>query len=630
MEMDRTSIVGIVLIMLLFVTWQYVTAPTAEEIEMEQRYQDSIAALSDQELLEENDPLLAADRRDDDGTSSDSLRQAQYRGRFGAFAPAAFGEDEEVVLENDLIQLTFSTKGGTIRRAELKNYDKVVEQDGNEEVHLPLLLLNDEQNKFEYIIPVNGVSGEGIRTSDLYFEPTVEGNTVFFRAPVEGGGYFEQKYSLEDGTYLIDYDVRFERLNDAIANTAGTVRLYWENHLDKIEKNSQYEGNYSTLYYKPIGDDTDYCSCTSDDVEELDEQPLKWIAGSQQFFTSALIADDRFASAVLTTVADRERLRDDELKVLISEVNLPVGTSASETFGMSFYVGPNEFERLRAIGYDLSDVVSFGSSIFGSINRWIIRPLFNFLASFIGNMGISILVLTLFVKLLLYPLTYKMLVSQSKMQVLKPEIEKLKAKHKDDAQAQQMETMKLYQEYGASPLGGCLPMLVQMPIWFALYRFFPASISFRQENFLWANDLSTYDSILRLPEWVPFMQGHLSLFAVLWAVTTVIYAYYNSRHMDYSAQPMMKYFQYVMPIAFLGFFNSFAAGLTAYLFFSNLFNIIQTVVTKNFIIDNDKLRAKLEENKRKPKKKGGFSARLQEALKEQQRQQAAAQAKKGK
>ena len=629
MEMDRTSIIGIVLIMLLFVTWQYVTAPSAEEIETEQRYQDSIAALSEQELREDNDPLPVADADDPNG-QSDSTRRAGYRGRFGAFAASAFGEEEEVTLENDLLSLTFTTKGGTIRRAELKEYAKVVEQDNDEEVSLPLLLLNDEQNKFEYIIPVNGVSGEGVRSSDLYFEPTVEGNTVILRAPVEGGGYLEQKYTLEDGTYLVDYDVRFEGLNTVMATTGGTVRLYWENHLDKIEKNSQYEGNYSTLYYKPVDDDTDYCSCTSDDTEELDEQPLKWVAGSQQFFTSALIADDRFSSAVLTTVADRDRLPDDELKVLVSELNLPVGSSPSETFGMSFYIGPNEFDRLRAIGYDLSDVVSFGSSIFGSINRWIIRPMFNFLSGFIGNMGVSILVLTLIVKLLLYPLTYKMLVSQSKMQVLKPEIEKLKAKNKDDAQAQQMETMKLYQEYGASPLGGCLPMVVQMPIWFALYRFFPASISFRQENFLWANDLSTYDSILRLPEWIPFMQGHLSLFAVLWAITTVIYAYYNSRHMDYSAQPMMKYFQYIMPIAFLGFFNSFAAGLTAYLFFSNLFNIIQTVVTKNFIIDQTKLRAKLEANKAKPKKKNGFSQRLQEALKEQQRQQAAAQAKKGK
>ena len=626
MEMDRTSIIGIVLIMILFVTWQVVTAPTADEIETEQRYQDSLAALSEQELRADNDPVVTPEG----GEGADSLQQVQYRSRFGAFAPSAAGTDEEVVVENDLIKLTFSTKGGTIRRAELKEYAKVVEQDDKEEVRLPLLLLNDQANKFEYIIPTNGVSGEGVRSSDLYFQPTVEGNTVTLRAPVDGGGYFEQRYSLKDGTYLVDYDVRFEGLNTVMANNNGAVKLYWENHLDKIEKNSDYEGNYSTLYYKPVDDDTDYCSCTSDDTEELDDQHLKWIAGSQQFFTSALIADDRFTSAVLTTVADRDRLRDDELKVLKSEILIPVGTSASETVGMSFYIGPNEFERLRAIGYDLSDVVSFGSSIFGSINRWIIRPMFNFLSSFIGNMGVSILVLTLIVKLLLYPLTYKMLVSQSKMQVLKPEIEKLKAKHKDDAQAQQMETMKLYQEYGASPLGGCLPMVVQMPIWFALYRFFPASISFRQENFLWANDLSTYDSILRLPEWIPFMQGHLSLFAVLWAITTVIYAYYNSRHMDYSAQPAMKYFQYIMPIAFLGFFNSFAAGLTAYLFFSNLFNIIQTIVTKNFIIDQTKLRAKLEANKAKPKKKGGFSARLQEALKEQQRQQAAAQAKKGK
>ncbi|THH34962.1 membrane protein insertase YidC [Neolewinella litorea] len=629
MEMDRTSIIGIVLIMLLFLGWQYVAAPSAAEIELEQRYQDSIAALSETQLRapeeREGEPVTV-----DPSSLTDSARVAQYGGRFGAFAASAVGTDEDVVLENNLIKLTLSTKGGSIRQAELKNYDKVVEQHGKEEVHLPLLLLEDEQNKFEYILPVNGVAGEGVRTSDLYFTPTVEGNTVILRAAVDGGGYLEQKYTLPDDTYLIDYDVRFERLNNVLANTNGTVQLYWENHLDKIENNSQYEANYSTLYYKPVDDDTDYCSCTSDDTEELDDQPLKWVAGSQQFFTSALIADDRFSSAVLTTIADTDRLQDDELKVLISNLNLPVGNSPSETFGMSFYVGPNEFERLRAIGYDLSDVISFGSSIFGSINRWIIRPLFNFLSGFIGNMGIAILVLTLLVKMLVYPLTYKMLVSQSKMQVLKPEIDKLKAKHKDDAQAAQMETMKLYQEYGASPLGGCLPMVLQMPIWFALYRFFPASITFRQENFLWANDLSTYDSVLRLPEWIPFMQGHLSLFAVLWAVTTVIYAYYNSRHMDYSAQPMMKYFQYIMPLAFLGFFNSFAAGLTAYLFFSNVFNILQTLITKNFIIDNEKLRAKLDANKKKPKKKSGFSARLQEALKEQQRAQAAAQAKKGK
>ncbi|WP_238749872.1 membrane protein insertase YidC [Neolewinella maritima] len=627
--MDRTSIIGIVLIMLLFLTWQWVVAPSASEIEQQQRYQDSIAALTEAELraADELAPLDIEETGVEPVALSDSARLAQYGGRFGAFAPSAAGTAEDVVLENDLLKLTISTKGGTIRQAELKQYAKVVEQADDSEISLPLLLLEDEKNKFEYIIPVSGVSGDGVRTSDLYFQPTLEGNTLRLRASIDGGGYFEQRYTLEDEGYLIDYDIQFEGLNQVMANTNGTVQLHWENYLDKIEKNAQYEASYSTLYYKPVDDDTDYCSCTSDDTEELDEQPLKWVAGSQQFFTSALIADDRFTSAVLTTVADEDRLQDDELKALISDIQLPIGTSGSETFGMSFYVGPNEFERLRAIGYDLSDVVSFGSSIFGSINRWIIRPLFNFLSGFIGNMGIAILVLTLLVKMLVYPLTYKMLVSNTKMQVLKPEIEKIKAKHKDDASGAQMETMKLYQEYGASPLGGCLPMVLQMPIWFALYRFFPASITFRQENFLWANDLSTYDSILRLPEWIPFMQGHLSLFAVLWAVTTVIYAYYNSRHMDYSAQPMMKYFQYIMPLMFLGFFNSFAAGLTCYLFFSNVFNIAQTVITKNIIIDQEKLRVKLEANKAKPKKKGGFSARLQEALKEQQRAAAASKKK---
>jgi YidC/Oxa1 family membrane protein insertase len=392
--------------------------------------------------------------------------------------------------------------------------------------------------------------------------------------------------------------------------------------MDKIEKNSQYEANYSTLYFKPMEDDTDYCSCTSSDTEEVEDQKLKWVAGSQQFFTSALIADNGFApGAVLATETYPDVDEAINLKKVSATLNIPVGGSGSEMVGMQLYVGPNEFDRLRAIGHELSDVISFGQSIFGAINRWVIRPMFDFLSRYIGNMGIAILVLTLIVKLLVFPLTYKMLVSNVKMQVLKPELEKMKAKHKDDAQAQQVQQMKMYQEYGASPLGGCLPMVLQMPIWFALYRFFPASIAFRQENFLWANDLSTYDVLTKIPEWIPFMQGHLSAFAILWAITTVIYAYYNSRHMDYSAQPMMKYFQYIMPVLFLGFFNSFASGLTAYLFFSNTFNIFQTIITKNFLIDEDKLRAKMEKNKAKPKKTTGFSARLQNALKEQQKQQ---------
>lgn len=622
-KMDRSTIIGLVLILVIFGIWQYVVAPSPTELAEQQRLQDSIAALDVTAELPEPEIASPALTAEEVSGMTDSVRQAQFGGTFGAFAASATGVAEDVILENDLMTVTLSTRGGGIKRVEIKNYAKVAEDEDKNETKLPLYLMDDERDRFEYILPINGVSGSGISTRDLYFTATKEGNAVVMRAPAAGGGYFEQRYELTNGTYLMDYDIKFEGLNQVLAHRDGSVKLNWSTYLDKIEKNADYEATLSTMYYKPIADDPTSCSCTSTDSEEIDESPLKWAAASQQFFTAALIADNQFnpANVVATDVVD-DMDQSDYLKRVSASLNVPVGNSASEAVGMKFYIGPNEFDRMSAIGYDLNEVISFGNSIFGTINRWIVRPLFKFLSGFTSNMGIAILLLTIIVKLLLYPLTYKMLVSNMKMQVLKPELEKMKARLKDDSQAQQMEQMKMYQEYGASPLGGCLPMVLQMPIWFALYRFFPASIEFRQENFLWANDLSTYDVITSIPEWIPFLDGHLSLFAILWALTTVIYAYYNSKHMDYSAQPMMKYFQYVMPILFLGFFNSFASGLTAYLLFSNTFNILQTVITKNFLIDEDKLRAKMEENKKKPKKKSGFSARLQEALKEQKRQQA--------
>jgi YidC/Oxa1 family membrane protein insertase len=236
------------------------------------------------------------------------------------------------------------------------------------------------------------------------------------------------------------------------------------------------------------------------------------------------------------------------------------------------------------------------------------------------------LVLTCLIKLVLYPLTYKMLYSQSKMAALKPRLAKMKEKLKDDSQAQQVESMKMYREYGVNPMGGCLPIFLQMPIWIALYRFFPASIEFRQQSFWWASDLSSYDAFFQLPFEIPMVGEHLSLFTLLWALTTLMYTYYNTKHMDFSGQPAaMKYMQYLMPVMFMGFFNSYASGLTAYLFFSNLFNIGQTLVTKEFIIDHDKIKLALEENKKKPKKKGGFQERMASMLEEQKKKQEAVQ-----
>jgi YidC/Oxa1 family membrane protein insertase len=307
------------------------------------------------------------------------------------------------------------------------------------------------------------------------------------------------------------------------------------------------------------------------------------------------------------------------LKKMDAEIEIPFKND-NNSFKMDFYLGPNEFDRLYSMGNNLEDIIAFGTSFFGTINRWIIRPVFNWISQFFVNKGIVILILTFLVKLSLFYLTYRMIYSQSKMTALKPQIDKLKEKHKDDASTIQMESMKLYREFGVNPLGSCLPMLLQMPIWFALYRFFPAAIEFRQAPFLWATDLSSYDEWIQLPFAIPFGFGsHISLFTILWAISTLAFTFYNSKNMDFSANPAMKWMQYVMPVMFLGFFNSYASGLTAYLLFSNVLNIGQTMATKAFLIDEAKILSQMEDHKKKPKKTGGFQDRLQKVLEEQRK-----------
>jgi YidC/Oxa1 family membrane protein insertase len=608
--------------------WQQYMAPTESEIQEQQVRQDSIAQV---QARQDSLKTIAQDTVETVElveTIDDSLSLLRQQVAFGPFAGAAEGTEEETTLENDLMKVNLSTKGGRITSVLMKNHKKLrYLEDGSTE-EIPLYLLEDEKNKFEYLLPIANLPSGGISTGELFFEVVQsDGQSIVLRAPAANGGYFEQSYSIADGSYNIDYDIKMEQLNTVLTQGIDKIKLSWVNYLDKLEHNEDYERRYSTVYFKPMDDDPDYCSCTGDDSESIDEQRLKWVSNANQFFNTSIIAENGFEGGTFETKMLPEEGKD--LKLLVSEINIPFSQSGTETFAMHMYVGPNEFDRLYNMGYGLQDVIPFGWSIFGSINRWIIRPVFNFLSSFIGSAGIVILVLTFLVKLVLFPLTYKMLYSQSKMAALKPRMAGVKEKHKDDQQQQQMETMKMYREFGVNPLGGCMPMVLQMPIWFALYRFFPASIEFRQAGFLWANDLSSYDIFWKLPFEIPFGFGaHLSLFTLLWAITTLIYTYYNTRHMDMGANPAMKYMQYIMPVMFMGFFNSFASGLTCYLLFSNLINITQTIVTKNYIIDNDKINRELDAYKKKPKKKKGFQQRLEKALKEQQAVQE--QKKKGK
>lgn len=611
--MDRNtwnSIIGFTLIFLIIFFWAKLNSPSKEDLQREQAAKDSIAAEEAQK--DKDTPKEVADRAVSlTNINTDTIVTEQQGVKIGPFISNPDKVEEDIVLENSKVKIIFSSLGGNIKSVHLKDYQKVTHVEGSkDDIYQPLFLMADERNRFEYLIPWNG---ETVRTGQIPFQGELRGNKVVFTAQGEDGIWFKQEYTLADD----DYEVRYVLTHQGLDLRSKPLQLDWQNHLDKLERNVSYEKIFSTVYYKPAAASTDYCNCSKDDQTSLAE-PLKWFSHSNQFFNSTLIASKPFASAELATIMSPET--DASLKRISSIVTFPA-IAAGEAYPMTFYIGPNNYKRLRMYGEGVEDIIPFGWSLFGSINRHIIRPIFTFLSSFIGSMGIVIILLTLLVKMVLYPLTYKMLLSQAKMGALKPKLAHLKEKFKDDTQQIQIETMKIYREFGVNPLGGCLPMVLQMPIWIALYRFFPASIEFRQESFLWADDLSSYDAFIQLPFSLPAYGDHISLFTLLWVVTTIIYTYYSTREMDMSMNPAMKYVQYLMPVIFLFFFNNYASGLTAYMFISNVLNISQTLVTKNYIINHDKIREQLEANKLKPKKKSSFQERLENALKEQQKKQ---------
>jgi len=621
--MDKNTIIGFLLIFGIIIAWQVTMAPNAADKAKEAQRLDSLRqadlALKDS-IAQFQQPVSDTSANTPVNSVSQEQLLSRQKEEFGPFSPAASGSETLETLENELMRVTFSTKGGRIKEVELKNFFKVELDSAHKEHKIPTKLLEDVKNRFDYLLPVANVPGGGVNSSRLYFQARKEGgNAIVFRADAGQGRYFEQAYEIAPGSYGLQYQLSFHGLENVLDQNSDAIKLQWVNYLDKLELNHKYERNYTTVYFKPADDSYDFCSCTANDEEDHSGQNMEWVAHSNQFFASALMTKGvPFKGASMTT--ETLAPENEDLKKLTSSILIPFG--GQDHFDMEMYLGPKRFDILKAYGNDLEDIVPFGRSILGSANRWVIRPLFNFLSSFIGSKGIVILLLTILVKLVLYPLTYKMLYSQSKMAALKPRLASLKEKLKDDQSQIQMETMKLYREYGVNPLGGCLPVVIQMPVWFALYRFFPASIEFRKVSFLWATDLSSYDVAFWLPTALPFYGQHVSLFTLLWVISTLVYTYYNMKVMDMSSMgganaKMMKYMQFLMPVFFLFFFNNFASGLTCYLVFSNLFNIGQTVITKNYLIDTDKIKAEMDAFRKKPKKKGGFQSRLEDAMKQQ-------------
>ena len=611
--MDKNSLIGLILIFAILFVWHTLTKPTEEQLKEQQRIRDSIELA---EARPEGESIAQAQKAIQATTEPDSIKEQRLQAQYGNFAASMNGTPQRDCIENDVFKVCFSNKGGRIEDVELKTFKKNLDDGKSPHDQVPVKLFEDEKNKFEYILPLN-VQGGMVSSEQIYFSPTKNGQSITYSAALPNGGSMEQVYTINNGSFGIEYDVNFNGIDRAFNPGTENIKLNWVNYLDKIEINDNFEKYYTSVYYKAIEETPEYCSCRSDDEEETQER-LKWVSHANQFFNMSLIADDSFKGASLTT--SLEAVKEEDLKLLTSKINIPIDGGSSQTVGMKIFAGPNDFNTLKAFSPDLENIIPYGWSIFGTINRWIIRPSFEFLNRFIGMKGIVIIILTFLIKMLVFPLTYKMLYSQQKMAALKPRLTKLKDKYKDDQQQYSMEQMKLYREYGVSPLGGCMPMILQMPIWYALFRFFPASIDFRQASFLWADDLSSYDDLIKLPFEMPEIIGnHLSLFTLLWAVTTIIYTYYNTKHMEMGANPAMKYMQYAMPLMFLVFFNNYASGLTCYMFFSNLFNIGQTLITKNFIIDKKKIEEELANYKKKPKKKGKFQERLEQVMAEQQK-----------
>ncbi|MCF8346265.1 MAG: membrane protein insertase YidC [Bacteroidales bacterium] len=617
--MDRNSIVGIVLIGVILIGYSLITKP-AREAQMEAiRRSDSLARIEQMRRQEQQQVQdYGAEVMDTpDNASRDSVMSSQKQRNYGVFVGALEGEEDFFTLENDLITVEFSTLGGRPYSATLKDYTTYDS--------LPVVLFDGDSSKFDLQFFADN---RRINTGELYFVPGTRRNQVVtdgsksltMRLDIVDGAYIEYIYTLYPGKYMMDYDIRLVGLEQF--RTDNMTYLY-EIYFPSTEKGFQNENNYTTLYYRYKDGDIEKFNMRSKKTiqEETATTQLEWIAYKHQFFSTVFIAKDNFESGYLMN--ERFDEPGKYVRHFSSEIDMPYARSHDQTMSMAFYFGPNHHTTLKKYeDWKLENLVTVGGSVIRWLNEFVIIPIFNWLNRYITNYGIIILLLTLILKTALFPLTYKSYKSQAVMRVLKPQVDEIGEKFpkKEDAMKKQQATMDLYKKAGANPLGGCLPMLLQMPILYAMFRFFPASIELRGESFLWAKDLSTYDSILDLPFEIPMYGDHVSLFTLLMTVTTMLSMRINNQTQSTSAMPGMKTMMYIMPVMFMVILNNFSAALTYYYFLANVITLGQNFLFKQFT-DEEKILKKINAKKAKPKKKSKWQARLEEMTKQQQQMQ---------
>ena len=645
--MDKKSIIGIAVVAVLFLGFAYFNSQQQKEY-LEQKaayeaYVDSVAAAA-RAAAPVADSLASGNGVQAEVAAAEAaaaVRERQVETLGESLTAAREAEAEEFIVENDVMAVLFSTRGGQIKGVTLKDYTQYGPR-GKRDRKIEMMDPATARFGLSFYLK-NGLKNVPVNTLDYVFtaQPVVGeadgAKSVVMRLPVAEGAYLEYRYLIYDTEaperdYLVDFDVRLANMAPEMANQT-QIQIDWANTTFQNEKGFQNENMYTTLSYR-FPDETS--------IEELGmsegakskniSTQVNWVAFKQQFFSSVFIAPDNvsYANLAFDTAAPESSL----LKTFTAQMGVPY-TPQTEGYDFAFYFGPNKYSILKKIGEPggadiyLERLVPLGWGIFGWVNRWCVIPVFDFLRNYIGSFGIIIFILVLLVKLVISPLTYKSYVSMAKMRLVKPQIDELAKKYPkpEDAMKKQQATMELYKKAGINPMGGCIPMLIQMPILIAMFRFFPASIELREQPFLWADDLSSYDSIVNLPFSIPFYGDHVSLFALLMAVSLFGYSWFNYQQTA-SSQPQMagmKFMMvYMMPIMMLFWFNSYSSGLCYYYLLSNIFTIGQTLVIRRMVDDN-KIHAIMQANaaKKSKGKKSKFQQRYEELMRQQEAQQRA-------
>lgn len=606
--MSKQSIIGLVLMFLVLLGFSY-----WQTSKMEKQRKEEIARQAELPKQE-----AAADSLSVEPTAETPALQTPAIDKANPFFASTQGEDRHFVLENEVFKVDFLNRGGRVAGISLKDY---LTYDKRE-----LVLFDEALGDFYLQFFANNRS---IRTDKLYFEciapaqNKVEGQDSLqlkMRLYADTAKYLEFVYTIHGNSYMMGFQLNFVGLKDIIASNTSFIDLVWNARLEQFEKSLQMESMNTAVYYKPLNDKVDYLKETRDDEKSL-TTPGKWISFKQQFFSTTLIADQDFPSADIRNYTQKMAVPG-YLKDLEASIALPYDGSENQSIGMHLYAGPNKYRTLCNFNLDLERQIPLGWSFFLMhwINRAAVIPVFDFLENKGLHYGLIILILTILLKTVLFPLTYKSYASSAKMRVIQPEVNEISKKYPKQEQAmdKQRAIMALYKKAGISPMAGCIPMLLQFPIVLAMFRFLPASIELRQKSFLWADDLSAYDSVLNLPFNIPFYGTHVSLFALLMAASNLLYTHMTMKQQTQSTQmPGMKFMMYFMPVMLLFFLNSYASGLNYYYCLSMLITFLQMFFIRR-MIDDKKVMARIQENKKKPVKKSKFQMRLEEMAKRQQ------------